>query len=307
MTRVSWPTKVAATALSLGLVVAVPGIASAARGPGSGHHHPTIGRGTERKSIEATGSLGTTGATGATGATGTSGPSGTTGVTGPHRRGERGDSGTVGASGTTAITPANFDQAKIKLETALADRQTQLAKLTAQVKGSANLSPSDKSFLTGELATETSNIATLISDVPGDTTVAELQTHATAMVQDNRVFAVVTPQVRDSITADNELALDVTMSATGTSLSAALNARSTDPGYNNALQRFNKMVKVLTTTSTNASAVDALVLQQTPAGYPGNQHVFSKASDELARGAQDLAQAAGDNVMIQLFIESYPS
>ena len=58
-----------------------------------------------------------------------------------------------------------------------------------------------RATLSASLATETSNINTLLAGVPTDT-LAELQAARQAMFQDNRVFVVMEPQVHLTIAAD---------------------------------------------------------------------------------------------------------
>ena len=94
------------------------------------------------------------------------------------------------ADPTTTTAPLSLAPLQAKLEAQLTARQTQLATLTTDVSSSTTLTPSDAATLSASLATETSNINTLLAGVPTDT-LAELQAARQAMFQDNRVFVVI--------------------------------------------------------------------------------------------------------------------
>ena len=91
--------------------------------------------------------------------------------------------------------------AQQKLEAELAARVTRLTHLTADVTGATSLSAYTSLTLQARLSTEAASINTLVAKVPTDTTFAELDADRAAMYKDNRVYAVMSPQVFKMIEA----------------------------------------------------------------------------------------------------------
>jgi hypothetical protein len=219
--------------------------------------------------------------------------------------------GTTGATGATGASGTNgkgqsFEQAKVQLEQQLNVRHVQLLKLTAEVNAASNLGASDKTTLLGRLSTETANISALIVKVPGDMTWAQLHADQASMYKDNRVFAVMTPQVNDAIVAGNELAMAASDQGNETMLSAEVTARASDAGFSAAMREYTQYVKLVAGVSTKVAALDTTIMAQLPDSYPHSIHVFDHARDALNNAGKALAQASSDQVEIQLFVEAYP-
>jgi cytochrome c oxidase assembly factor CtaG len=101
------------------------------------------------------------------------------------------------ASSTTPTTTpsASFIAAQQKLEGELATRVTRLTHLSADVTAATSLSSNVSLTLQARLSTEEASINALVAKVPTDTTWAELDADRSAMYKDNRVYAVMSPQV----------------------------------------------------------------------------------------------------------------
>ena len=206
----------------------------------------------------------------------------------------------------TTTNPASFAKLQAKLEAQLAARQTQLATLTTDVSKSTTLTSSDAATLSSRLATETSNINALIAKVPNDTTIAELRADQQAMFQGNRVFVVMSPQVHLTIAADTVGAKAAVILSHGPTISAALAARVTDKGYSRAEERFAFSTAKATVAKSEMTSVSAEVLAQTPAGWPGNAHVFVTAKIEILRGRIDLVMSRSALRFVEHWIDHHP-
>ncbi|MGP8163121.1 MAG: hypothetical protein ACLQAN_04990 [Acidimicrobiales bacterium] len=213
---------------------------------------------------------------------------------------------TASADTTTTTTPASLSQMQAKLEAELAARQTQLSTLTTDVSSSKTLTASDAAALSSSLSTETSNIGALVTKVPTDTTVAELRVDAQAMFRDNRVFDVMTPQVHLTIAADSVNANAGTILADGLTITAALAARTSDKGYARVEALFTSLTAKATDAQSALTSVSSDVLAQTPAGWPGNAHVFVQAKVEILRARIDLAYARAELRLVERWISRYP-
>ena len=215
---------------------------------------------------------------------------------------------TPGAPAGHAVSTAakhGFLRAQKTLELELTDRAGELARLTADVKGATTLSAADSTTLTTRLATETSNIATLQSQVAAATTRAELKTASNSMYVDNRVYAVMVPQVLEVIEADATTAQVTTMQANEAALAASVSSLAGQAGYKDAEAHYEAFVANVTRASLLAQGVDATVIAQMPANFPRDTHVFVTASHRLLDAQIDLARASYDASIVGLASGGY--
>lgn len=246
-------------------------------------------------SAGAAGALLTLGALGATAGAATTGPSGPTGA-----------SGASGPSGTSgSVTGHSIAQARMNLEKQLQLRAARLANLVTDVADSKNLTVAHADLLNARLATEQADINGLIAKVPNDTTRAELNADSKAMYQDNRVFAVMSPQVFLTIGGDAVLAEDAVLTTEQTTLLEEVDSLIGEPGYHNALTHYQNFVRRITGVSTTVARVEQNVLDQTPSGYPGNTHVFVNANEAVLNATISLAYATYDASVIGLASGGY--
>jgi hypothetical protein len=213
---------------------------------------------------------------------------------------------------TTASTPSTpttqkpgFLRAQKALEVRLTDRANELARLTADVKGATTLSTSDQATLEARLATETANITALQGQVAAATTGAELKTASRSMYVDNRVYAVMVPQVLEVVEADATSAQVATLQANEATLEASVTSLVGQPGYKDAAVHYDAYVANVTHASVAAQGVDASVISQMPANFPGDTHVFVDASHRLLAAQIDLARASYDASIIGLASGGY--
>ena len=92
-------------------------------------------------------------------------------------------------------SPAQFQHAQQALEHQIIARQVQLVLLGTEVANAANVTTSDRSALVTIITNEQSGLATDATNAAAATTVAELATVRSAVIGDERVYAVVTGQV----------------------------------------------------------------------------------------------------------------
>ncbi len=212
------------------------------------------------------------------------------------------------AERSPASTPsAGFLAEQKQLETQLANRVTQLQHLVTDVTAAAatTLSPSDALVLQARLSTETSNINSLVAKVPTDTTKAELNADRSAMLEDNRVYAVMSPQVFQMIEASVVANQVTTMQGNESTLQSDTASILGLPGYKNALNHYNNYVMRLSNWSTKIVTVEDVVLAQTPQGYPGNTPTFVAENHQLLSANIALAYASYDASVIGLATGGY--
>ena len=219
-----------------------------------------------------------------------------------------------------AVPSASFVAAQKVLEVQLANRATQLKHLVADTTAATSLSARALSILQARLSTEASSPATiacvpltteessinsLIAKVPTDTTKAELNADRAAMLRDNRVYAVMSPQVFQMIEASIVASQVTTMQGNETTLQSETASLVGLPGYKNALNHYNNYVARLSNWSTRIVTVEGVVLAQTPQGYPGNTKIFVAQNHQILDANVALAYAAYDASIIGLAAGGY--
>jgi hypothetical protein len=209
------------------------------------------------------------------------------------------------SSTTTTVPSASFVAAQKALEVQLAHRSTQLQHLVADVTAATSLTASASSTLQARLSTEESSINSLIVKVPTDTTRAELNADRAAMLKDNRVYAVMSPQVFEMIEASVVASQVTTMQGNESTLQSEAASLVGLPGYKNALNHYNNYVARLSNWSTRIVTVEGVVLAQTPQGYPGNTKFFVAENHQILDANIALAYAAYDASIIGLATGGY--
>ncbi|HWD94874.1 MAG TPA: hypothetical protein VG246_00460 [Acidimicrobiales bacterium] len=212
------------------------------------------------------------------------------------------------ASSTTTTTTdpsASFLTARQALESQLTSRVTRLQHLLADVTGATSLSASASSTLQARLSTEESSINALVAKVPTDTTRAELNADRVAMLKDNRVYAVMSPQVFEMIDASVVANQVTAMQGNETTLQTETASLVGLPGYQNALNHFNNYVARLSNWSAKILAVENTVIAQAPQNYPGDTNIFVAQNHKILDANIALAYAAYDASIIGLASGGY--
>jgi hypothetical protein len=206
---------------------------------------------------------------------------------------------------TTTVPSASFIAQQKALELQLANRATQLQHLVADVTAATSLSSSTSAVLQARLLTEQTSINALIAKVPTDTTKAELNADRAAMLKDNRVYAVMSPQVFEMIEASVVASQVTVMQGNESTLHSEVTSIVGLPGYKNALNHYNNYVTRLSNWSTKIVNVESTVLAQTPQGYPGNTKVFVAQNHQILDANIALSYAAYDASIIGLATGGY--
>jgi hypothetical protein len=206
---------------------------------------------------------------------------------------------------TTTVPSASFITAQHLLEVQLANRATQLGHLVSDVTAATSLSASDSSILQARLLTQESSISSLTAKVPTDTTRAELNADRAAMLKDNRVYAVMSPQVFEMIEASVVASQVTTMQGNEATLQSETASVVGLPGYKTALNHYNNYVARLSNWSTKIVTVESVVLAQTPEGFPENTKIFVDQNHRILDANIALSYAAYDASIIGLATGGY--
>jgi hypothetical protein len=191
------------------------------------------------------------------------------------------------------------------LEVQLSSRVTRLQHLIADVTGASSLSANTSATLQARLSTEEASINTLVAKVPTDTTYAELNADRAAMLKDNRVYAVMSPQVFEMIEASVVAAQVTTMQGNEGTLQSEVASLTGLVGYQNALNHYNNYVARISNWSTKIVTIQNVVLAQVPQGYPGNTRIFVDKNRQILDANIALAYASYDASIIGLAAGGY--
>jgi hypothetical protein len=208
-------------------------------------------------------------------------------------------------SPSDSTTSASFATAQKALEVQLANRATQLQHLVADVSGATSLSASASTTLQARLLAEETSINSLVAKVPTDINRAELNADRSSMLKDNRVYAVMSPQVFEMIEASVVANQVTTLQANESTLQSEVASLVGLPGYENALNHYDNYVARLSNWSTRIVNVEAAVIAQTPQGYPANTKNFVAENHQILNANIALAYAAYDASIIGLATGGY--
>jgi hypothetical protein len=173
------------------------------------------------------------------------------------------------------------------------------------VTGASSLSANTLATLQARLSTEEASINTLVAKVPTDTTYAELNADRAAMLKDNRVYAVMSPQVFEMIEASVVAAQVTTMQGNEGTLQSEVASLTGLVGYQNALNHYNNYVARISNWSTKIVTIQNVVLAQVPQGYPGNTRIFVDKNRQILDANIALAYASYDASIIGLSAGGY--
>jgi hypothetical protein len=197
----------------------------------------------------------------------------------------------ISAGASTSAPSSKITQLQQQLEQQLTYRVNQLQVLSTDVTKATALTPSDASTLAARLTAATANINTLLAQVPKDTTMVELRAAQRTMIQGNRVFAVLTPQVFQVIEADSVAAQAATLQSGEAALLAEIDTLAGQPGYANALRHDTAYVADVNLAAADSAHVSTVVIAQLPQDFPGDTHVFVNANHQLLAADIALARA----------------
>lgn len=217
--------------------------------------------------------------------------------------GAAGAAGPAGASSPTTPTTSSvrgcgveaFNDGRASLLRQLEGRQVQLAALTRDVELGRDLSASDRTTLTTDLANEGSGIAALRPQATADTTCAALLATGRAMVTDYRVYVVMTPQVRLTVAGDTELYVAAQLAAAEPRVTVTIDDAAGDgEDVDAARTALADLEHQVATADQAADGIAAQVLAFTPASYPGCWSAFVADQSRLRDGQAALHQADTD-------------
>ncbi len=207
---------------------------------------------------------------------------------------------TAAPASNPLCTPATFSAAQQLVETALANRVTQLNALTTRANNTANhLTSADRATLQSDVAAELSGIQGLQPQAQSAIDCRQLRLVAYDMVFNFRVYVVMTPQTHLTIGADDETYVETVFTNLEPTISgniAAAKAQGRDVTAGQTA--FNDLEAQVTAAQSETDGLSATLVAQTAAGYPGNWQEFLSARTSETNARNDLQVAYNDLAQI---------
>jgi len=194
-------------------------------------------------------------------------------------------------------TSTLFGQAQQLVEADLAARVTQLNALSAAAGNTANhLTTGDRQTLTNDISNvELPGIEGLQTQAQAATTCAGLRAVAHSMVYNYRVYLVMTPQTHLTIVLDDETYVEGVFGNLEPQIATAIqNAQTAGKDVTAAQAAFTDLKNQVSSAQGQTNGQSALVLAQTPTGYPGNWNVLLTARTDATNAHSDLHSAYTD-------------
>jgi len=194
------------------------------------------------------------------------------------------------ADDTAPVIPAGASVARAQawLTKALSLRLEALSAESIAAGVARNLSAAHRTALNTIIATDRSGLTRLSTGLASETTIAELQATADAMVLDYRVFSLLVPQVSGVILADRELADAVSLAALEPSMQTAITTEERT-GNRAAVARriYARLVALLGAAEASTGATATALLALTPEnGTPASTTLATSSSALAAAGLQ---------------------
>jgi hypothetical protein len=183
-----------------------------------------------------------------------------------------------------------FQRNQQALEGQIIARQVQLALLGTNIADAASVTTSDRTALSTIITNEQTALATDATNAAAATTNAELDSVRQAVIGDERVYVVVSAQVRLVINADT----DAVTEAGYTNLVTELTPLVNELGSSLAAKRLADVTSEVSAATALTNGVSAGALALTPAGYPGNESQVKTWDYQLNQVARDLELAKLD-------------
>lgn len=207
------------------------------------------------------------------------------------------------ASGSIVPRPFHLTQTEVLRQ--LAIRANQLSRLGFDVAHSATLSPTHAKLLDARLANASSDLSALSAKVRADISLSALRADRISMLNENRVFAVLTPQVFLTVNSDAVFAEIANFHSGEPALEASVMSLLGQSGYQNARAHYRRLVREVDRSTTLTTRALNEALEQRPSGFPRNTRVFVDANRRLLAAGRSLAQADYDESVIGLATGGY--
>jgi hypothetical protein len=190
---------------------------------------------------------------------------------------------------------AGFDAAKQACETAIDNRVSRITALQNFVTSSQHVTSDHRSTLTSQLSAASSGLSALKTKIDGDTDPSTLRTDCRSIVEDYRIYVLVSPKVREVLVADAETDIASRLSSIATRIQTAIdNAKAKGKDETAAQSDLDQMKTAITNGQSAIGGVASSVIDLQPSDWPGAHTTLVNGRQSLRTGRDDLRSARDD-------------
>ncbi len=209
--------------------------------------------------------------------------------------------GILAFAGTASATRPTGDlsAAKAKCDAAVAQRTTEIDKLTTRANSAKNLTADHHATINSFLSTSRSGLVDLQARIDADTDAATLKTDCQNVASVFRVFALRSPQVHLAIVGDREAAVLAYGNGLVTKLDVAIQkAAANGKDVTDATMKLVDLNAKLADATSLLSGVVDTELALTPDQWNADHNLLSTTTTALRTAQQDLLAALADGQAI---------
>ncbi len=172
-------------------------------------------------------------------------------------------------------------------------RLESLNSLTTKITSAKKLSSSDQSYLENEVSSELSGLTTLKSSLDACTLATCAVPFAQSIFNDYRVYALVLPKVHLVKMADDQQAIETSLTTLSQKLQSRITADQTAGKNVASLQtELNTMIADINAAQSISSNIESTVLPLQPSDYNSDHTILSGYAQQLQTARNDLQAAA---------------
>jgi len=207
-----------------------------------------------------------------------------------------GSIGTASAQVRPTRTPGPlFDAAKQACDTAVNNRLSRITTLQGLTRNSQHVTADHSSTLLSQLASASNALSQLKAKIDADTDPSTLRTDCRSIVQDFRIYMLVSPKVREVLVADLETAIASRLSTIAGRIQTAIdNAKAKGKNVATAQSDLDQMKTAITNAQSAIGGVASSVINLQPSDWPGAHDTLVNGRQSLRTGRDDMRSARND-------------
>ncbi len=191
--------------------------------------------------------------------------------------------------------PQRMESLRRRCEEGIDRRLERITRLEGAVNDSEHVTDEHRATLLSQLADARTGLSALRTKIEADTDPSALKDDCRSIVEDYRIYVLVSPKLREVLTADTEVAIADRLDAVAAKIQTAIDEAAAKGKDTTEAQSFLDEMKTHTADArTAASGVPATVINLTPADWPGAKDTLEQGRETLKTARKDLYEARED-------------
>jgi hypothetical protein len=195
-----------------------------------------------------------------------------------------------------ARTPgAALASAKQACETAIDNRLQRISILQGLISSSKTVTSDHASTLGSQLTSAQNGLTALKTKIEGDTDATTLRADCRSIVDDYRIYVLVSPKVREVLVSDLETNIAARLTTIAGKIQSAIDdAKAKGKDTTTAQSDLDQMKSAISAAESATGGVAASVIGLAPSDWPGAHTTLVDGRDALHTGRDDLRSARND-------------